>query len=190
MTASTPSSTQLPIEITQKPRIKNASATVRDGTLYVSIPKRWSKSIQEEVIAELVEKVRSRTQKRDALLNHRIVQTAPRITLDSLEALTEYVTTLNAQTFNAPLRRVQMGQAKYSRLAQMNVRTHTMTISQYCLNNVPEPALRYLVLHELAHCYELSHNARFWKLVEQHVPDYKLQSRIIKALHANAVNSL
>lgn len=30
----------------------------------------------------------------------------------------------------------------------------------------------YVVCHELAHLIELNHSAKFWSLVEQHMPDY------------------
>ena len=62
-----------------------------------------------------------------------------------------------------------------------------MTVSAYCLNQAPAEALRYLIIHELAHYFESGHGPRFWALVARHVPDYKLQSRIIKAFHHQAV---
>ncbi len=62
-----------------------------------------------------------------------------------------------------------------------------MTVSKYCLSGVPEAALRYLLLHELAHLIEANHSRRFWNLVGQFVPDYRKQSKIIQAFHKRAV---
>ncbi|MBY0403311.1 MAG: M48 family metallopeptidase, partial [Cyanobacteria bacterium] len=62
-----------------------------------------------------------------------------------------------------------------------------MTVSAYCLNQAPAPALRYLIVHELAHFLEGSHNKRFWNLVAQFVPDYKAQSKLMTAFHQRAV---
>ena len=71
----------------------------------------------------------------------------------------------------------------------MNIQSRVMTVSKYCTHNVPEAALRYLIIHELAHLLEASHNKLFWFLVARFVPDYKQQSRIIKAFHHNAVEN-
>ncbi len=35
-------------------------------------------------------------------------------------------------------------------------------------------AADYLIIHELAHLRELNHSPRFWRLVAQHCPDYRL----------------
>jgi hypothetical protein len=68
---------------------------------------------------------------------------------------------------------VRIGSAKYSRLAQINLHTHIITFSRYAIENVPERGRRYLVIHELSHVKEASHNKRFWNYVAAHEPRYK-----------------
>src|SRR5262249_46240457 len=47
----------------------------------------------------------------------------------------------------------------------------------YAIENVPERGRRYLVLHELAHVKESTHNKRFWDLVGRFEPDYRQVGR-------------
>src|SRR5581483_10237636 len=78
-----------------------------------------------------------------------------------------YVRRINEATLNVTIGGVRIGSAKYSRLAQINLRTRIITFSRYAIENVPERGRRYLVIHELAHVKEASHNKRFWSLVER-----------------------
>lgn len=38
----------------------------------------------------------------------------------------------------------------------------------------------YIVCHELAHLIELNHSAKFWAIVEQHMPDYKQRMKKLR----------
>ena len=48
------------------------------------------------------------------------------------------------------------------------------------LSLVPERVMEYVVVHELAHLIEMNHSKRFWKIVEEIIPDYKEQKRWLK----------
>lgn len=87
--------------------------------------------------------------------------------------MTGYVRRLNEATFNVTLGGIRIGSAKYSRLAQINLKSRVITFSRYAIENVPERGRRYLVIHELAHVLEASHNKRFWDFVEKYEPNYK-----------------
>jgi hypothetical protein len=84
-----------------------------------------------------------------------------------------YVKRINDATYRVPITGIRIGSAKYSRLAQINLKTRVITFSRFAIENVPERGRRYLVLHELAHVLEASHNKTFWQLVGQFEPDYK-----------------
>jgi hypothetical protein len=84
-----------------------------------------------------------------------------------------YVKRINDATLRVPIGGVRIGSAKYSRLAQINLHSHIITFSRFAIENVPERGRRYLVIHELAHVKEASHNKRFWQLVAAHEPRYK-----------------
>lgn len=44
----------------------------------------------------------------------------------------------------------------------------------------PPQVMEYVVVHELCHIKERNHSARFWDLVEAHLPEYKVQRLWLK----------
>jgi hypothetical protein len=100
-----------------------------------------------------------------------------------------YVRRINEATLNVTIGGVRIGTAKYTRLAQINLQTRIITFSKYAIENVPERGRRYLVIHELAHVKEPSHNKRFWGIVAQYEPDYKRIGREIQNAFSQNVNA-
>jgi len=45
-----------------------------------------------------------------------------------------------------------------------------------------DDAIDYLVVHELAHIYEMNHGSRFWAIVERVLPDYKMRKQKLRQL--------
>jgi hypothetical protein len=84
-----------------------------------------------------------------------------------------YVRRINLATLNVSIGGIRIGSAKYTRLAQINLNNRIITFSKFAIENVPERGRRYLVLHELAHVLEASHNHNFWSLVGKYEPNYK-----------------
>lgn len=95
--------------------------------------------------------------------------------------MTGYVKRINEATFNVPIGGIKIGTAKYTRLAQINLKSRIITFSCYAIENVPERGRRYLVLHELAHVKEANHNKRFWQLVGKYEPDYRKISKNLES---------
>lgn len=48
------------------------------------------------------------------------------------------------------------------------------------LMKAPRRVQEYVVVHELAHRLEMNHSDRFWKIVEEYMPDYELQRKWLK----------
>src|SRR5579883_2521799 len=101
--------------------------------------------------------------------------------------MTGYVRRINDATFRVTIGGIRIGSAKYSRLAQINLKTRIITFSRFAIENVPERGRRYLVIHELAHVKESSHNKRFWDLVGRFEPDYRQVGRSLEIAFKNNV---
>lgn len=46
-----------------------------------------------------------------------------------------------------------------------------------CLLFQPPPVVRYLMIHELCHTRQMNHSPRFWRLVGEHEPDFRVLDR-------------
>ena len=44
----------------------------------------------------------------------------------------------------------------------------------------PSNVIDYVVIHEIAHLKEFNHSPKFWRIVEQHIPDWKDQQQWLK----------
>jgi len=98
-----------------------------------------------------------------------------------------YVKRINEATLNVTIGGIRIGSAKYTRLAQINLKSRVITFSRFAIENVPERGRRYLVLHELAHVKEANHTKRFWDLVGAFEPDYKRVGKSLQTAFAENV---
>ena len=83
------------------------------------------------------------------------------------------------QSFN------QLYKFKIGRVAVRNQQTRWGSCSHnlnfnYRLIFLPTALIDYIIVHELCHLQELNHSQKFWHLVEQTIPDYKLRRRQLK----------
>jgi len=176
----TEDSPQLSVKVLSDPKRKRATGRIRGTTIEVHLPQNWRKMYKQDVITHLSAHLQKMFHRDYQLFRH---SKEPRISIANKAALISYINQLNAETLQVPLNGIRMGSSKYTQLAQMNLKTRIMTVSKYCLKDVPQSAFRYLIIHELAHLKVPNHSKAFWDEVKQFVPDYKIQRKLIAAAH-------
>ena len=45
---------------------------------------------------------------------------------------------------------------------------------------LPEPALKYIVAHEVAHIFNKRHTKRFWRMIERIYPEYEVGLKLLR----------
>ncbi|MNL33197.1 hypothetical protein D3C87_1550920 [compost metagenome] len=138
----------------------------------MTIPRHWPRAEQNAAIEKFTKWGKKQT---SALAALPVTPSAPPL---SLEALTELVARVNGETVRVHYAGVRIGNARYTRLAQVNLKTKILTFSRHAIDGMPERALRYLVLHELSHLVHPNHSSAFWAVVGKHMPDYREQRKI------------
>jgi predicted metal-dependent hydrolase len=94
------------------------------------------------------------------------------------EPLTKRVEELNSKYFNVAINQVRLKNnhsnwGSCSSKGNINLSTRLLF--------APQPVIDYVIIHELAHRIELNHSQRFWKLVADRCPDYKIKEKWLKA---------
>ena len=76
---------------------------------------------------------------------------------------------------------------KYGRITITSAKTRFGSCSSkgnlsfsYLLMLYPDSAIDYVVVHELAHLREMNHSPRFYKIIEEVLPDYKERKKLLK----------
>ncbi len=154
---------------------RTARADLKGGVLQVRMPRHWPRSEKEAAVARF---------ERWAARRHATLATLPPPVLRppmSEGDLWDLVREINAETVQVDVAGVRIGRARFTRLAQANWQTRVLTFSRVAVHALPDPALRYLIVHELAHLRIPNHSAQFWDLVGRFVPDWKYWRHVAQA---------
>jgi len=96
---------------------------------------------------------------------------------DFLPEIRLRVHTLNSLHFKKPIGKVTL---KYN-LSNWGSCSHSGNINLSTrLLFAPSVVIDYVIIHELAHLVEMNHSDRFWKLIEQVMPNYEQQELWLK----------
>ena len=161
-----------------------------DGSVLITMPHGWPLVEKARIARQLTRRLLRQRTKDNRGFSLLEAHDGPLLTLSTQAELWAYLQALNEDTLNARIVGVRIGSAQKTRLAQINLKTRIITVSKYCLINVPESALRYLLIHELCHTLEANHSRRFWGWVAHYHPTYREDAKLIRLVHQRNLPSL
>lgn len=158
---------------------KSISASVKGGVLTVRAPHGIAKSVIDDFlkkhsawIDEHLEASRKK-EERFSSLSDADIAALKRSARAYLSLKTEYYANIMSLKFG----RITITSAKtrFGSCSSKGNISYSWRLMLY-----PEPAREYVVVHELAHLVEMNHSARFYRIVESVLPDYKERKRMLK----------
>lgn len=165
------------IEVTRK-RIKNMYLRVKDtaGTLSVSAPygmsdteiRKFVESKSDWIERNMQEMLVARQLKEQAPVLAPFMEREIRLELKrQLQRLIDkWEPVMGVKSAGFTIKKMK------TRWGSCNVRSHHLNFN-LLLVKVPPECAEYVVVHELTHLLEPSHNARFWSLMEYYLPGSK-----------------
>lgn len=89
---------------------------------------------------------------------------------DQLPRITQRVNEINDRYFQKPVKSVKL---RYNHSRWGSCSTNGNINLSTRLLFAPQAVIDYVIVHELAHMVEMNHSPRFWKVVQQVLPNYK-----------------
>lgn len=96
---------------------------------------------------------------------------------DYLAEIIQRTQELNAQHFKKPINSIVLKNL-HSRWGSCSSKGNVNLSTRLLF--APEDVQDYVIIHELAHLVEMNHSPRFWKLVAEAMPDYKMKEQWLK----------
>ncbi len=143
----------LNVELSEK---KTHSARLRNGVIYLDMNQNDNPRNLQKTIKVLISRIVG--QDFHPMINRRVNE-------------------LNQMYFQ---KQVQAVRLKYNRTnwgscsSKGNVNLSTRLLF------APDDVIDYVIIHELAHMIEMNHSDRFWKIVSDAMPDYKMKEKWLK----------
>ena len=146
-------------------KIKNVYIQIKDGKVIIKAPKRISKKeiekiikSKEEWINKNIEKAQKKQEKKELYSKEEFIQIVEEISRELVEET-------GLVPNNMRIRKIKYAWGSCSSKKNITI--------NYNLIKYSREAIRYVILHELAHLKYMNHSKDFWALVEKYMPYYK-----------------
>ena len=152
-----------PVEVRRSARRRRTvSADLRDGVVVVSIPAHFTAAQERDWVHRMVTKLQSKYQQ-PARPGNGPDDAAPE------DGLLQRAAVLSREYLGGRGQPVRIGWVtnQNSRWASATPSRKTIRLS-HKLQGMPDWVVDYVILHEMAHLIEPSHNRTFWRLLESY----------------------
>jgi predicted metal-dependent hydrolase len=153
-------------------RTRTVSAYRRDGKVIVMIPDRFTTAEESEWVATMLERL-ARSERRRRRTDDQLMSRAAELCRDYLHGKVEPTA-------------VRWVDNMTTRWASCTTTTGEIRLSDR-LETMPAWVVDYVLLHELAHLIEPSHNKRFWHWVDRFPQAEKAKGYLEGVAHATAM---
>ncbi|MEM6965243.1 MAG: SprT family zinc-dependent metalloprotease [Bacteroidota bacterium] len=135
---------------------KTHSANLKNGVIHLKLSQHDSEAHLQKAIKHLLSRV---------------------VAQDYKPEMVRRVNELNNMHFKRPVKSLnfkynQTNWGSCSSKGNLNLSTRLLF--------APEEVVDYVIIHELAHLIEMNHSSRFWRLVSNAMPDYKMKEKWLK----------
>ena len=168
---------EIPITVTKR-RMKNMYLRIRgeDGRVTISAPHQVNRAAIEKFAELKLGWIRENLERYEKKNEERELKTQPddaeikkrKILLKAAawRLVKEYEPRMGVRVSGITIRQMK------TRWGSCNVKTHHINLNLALYEKAPE-YLEYVVVHEICHILEASHNQVFWGYVTQYYPDWK-----------------
>jgi predicted metal-dependent hydrolase len=154
-------------------RKRTVSAYRRDGKVVVLIPDRFSRAEEAEWVATMLERL-ERSEKRRRRTDEQLMLRARQLSEDHLEGRADPVS-------------VRWVDNMTTRWGSCTTTTAEIRLSDR-LQSMPAWVVDYVLVHELAHLLEASHNRTFWRWVDRYPRAERAKGYLEGVAHAAALD--
>jgi len=156
-----------------KRRKRTVSAYRRDGKVIVMIPDRFTRAEEAEWVTTMLDRL-AKSEKRRRRTDDQLMARAGELCRDYLHGKVEATS-------------VRWVDNMTTRWASCTTTTGQIRLSDR-LQSMPTWVVDYVLLHELAHLIEPSHNKRFWHWVDRYPKAERAQGYLEGVAHATALD--
>lgn len=153
----------------ERKKVKNIILHINpDGNVWVSANRTVSRQTIEEFIIkkqDFIEKALHRLKEKENIPQNCFTKEDKQKFADTVDRVYGWF-----QKYKVPYPQVTIRSMK-SRWGSCRPATGKITLNSK-LAAVPEECLEYVVVHEFAHFLQPNHSKKFWKVVEEFLPDY------------------
>ena len=158
---------------------RTVSLMIKDGGLVVRAPKGASKKKIEQIVLSHSDWV-NRSLEKWKQRNEKILNLTDE-DIKKLRQRAKDVIPLKVKKYS------EIMNIKYGRITITSAKTRFGSCSSkgniafsYRVMLYPEEAIDYVVVHELAHILEMNHSAKFYKIIQAVMPDYRERHKLLK----------